>query len=105
MNVFLPSVSTTPEAVLSSDGRKLYPVCDRIPGVSPNEYKYIMAVRLPYEFRCPKKGEWYLSGAIPGAYRALSDLTGPYYICKLVRVQSKVVTDIVGDAPGGSIQG
>lgn len=38
------------------------------------------------EFRTPKRGEWYLSGAIPQAYKAPNDLTTPYHILKLVRV-------------------
>ena len=38
------------------------------------------------EKRCPKKGEWYLSGAIIGAYKAFNDLSTPYHIAKLVRV-------------------
>jgi hypothetical protein len=32
------------------------------------------------EMRAPKKGEWYLSGAIPTAYRAPNDLKDTYYI-------------------------
>lgn len=38
--------------------------------------------------RPPKKGEWYLSGAIPTAYRAPNDLTTSYHIMKLVRVET-----------------
>ena len=34
------------------------------------------------EFRAPKKGEYYLSGAIPQAYRALNDLTQVYHILR-----------------------
>jgi hypothetical protein len=34
------------------------------------------------EFRCPKKGEYFLSGAIPGAYQAPNDLSNPYHIAK-----------------------
>ena len=32
------------------------------------------------EFRAPRKGEWYLSGAIPLAYFAPSDFDSVYYI-------------------------
>lgn len=32
------------------------------------------------EFRPPRKGEWFLSGAIVGAYLAPNDLSNPYYI-------------------------
>lgn len=31
-------------------------------------------------FRAPKKGEWYLSGAIVDAYQAPNDLTSEYQI-------------------------
>lgn len=47
------------------------------------------------EFRCPRKGEWYLSGAIPLAYLAPNDLSTPYYIARLVKVkvvQNEIVT-------------
>jgi hypothetical protein len=43
--------------------------------------------------RPPKKGEWFLSGAIVEAYRAQNDFTHPYAIAKLVRVR-KVVREI-----------
>jgi len=52
----------------------------------------IMAIN-SREFRCPKKGEWYLSGAIPGAYKAPNDLGTEYWIATLVRV--KVLTEYV----------
>jgi hypothetical protein len=32
------------------------------------------------EVRAPRKGEWYVSGAIPAAYRAPNDLDTPYRI-------------------------
>lgn len=48
------------------------------------------------EFRPPKRGEWYLSGAIPAAYKAPNDLSSPYHILKLVRVErTTVVTEKV----------
>lgn len=34
--------------------------------------------------RCPKKGELYLSGAIPAAYRAKNDLSSMYFIAVVV---------------------
>lgn len=51
------------------------------------------------EKRPPKKGEWYLSGAIIQAYRAPNDLDTPYHIARLVRTETKTVitTDIVAD--------
>lgn len=39
------------------------------------------------EFRKPKKGEWYLSGAVVEAYRAHSDLSANFRIAKLVPVK------------------
>jgi hypothetical protein len=53
------------------------------------------------EFRAPKAGEWFLSGAIPAAYRAANDLSGEYNILRLVavyRVVSYEVEDSVIDA-------
>jgi len=38
------------------------------------------------EKRCPKAGEWFLSGAIVGAFYTSRDLTTPYYIARLVKV-------------------
>lgn len=39
--------------------------------------------------RRPEKGEWYLSGAIPEAYRALNDLDHPYIIARIVKVRTE----------------
>ena len=36
--------------------------------------------------RCPKKGEYFISGAVPIAYRAVQDMTTEYYIAVLERV-------------------
>jgi hypothetical protein len=36
------------------------------------------------EFRSPRKGEYYLSGAIVEAYRAPNDLNTPFWIAKFV---------------------
>jgi hypothetical protein len=47
------------------------------------------------EMRPPKAGEWYLSGAIPEAYRTKHDLTSNYHILRLVRVHTRTVTEIV----------
>jgi hypothetical protein len=40
------------------------------------------------EFRPPKKGEFYLSGAIIEAYRAPNDLTTEYWIAIPVRTKT-----------------
>lgn len=39
------------------------------------------------EFRPPKKGEFYLSGAIPKVYEAKENFTSSYNICILKRKQ------------------
>jgi len=60
---------------------------------------YLAPVRAVYakEKRCPKKGEWYLSGATVTAYRAPNDLKTVYHIAKLVRVKEIKQTIIVPD--------
>lgn len=35
------------------------------------------------EVRPPRGGEWFLSGAVPEAYRAIGDLDRPYTILRL----------------------
>lgn len=45
------------------------------------------------EKRPPKKGEWYLSGAIIEAYQASNDLLSSHYIARIVL--TKKVTTIV----------
>ena len=40
------------------------------------------------EKRCPKKGEWFLSGAIVEAYKAKNDLTTVYHIAVLVKIKT-----------------
>lgn len=54
----------------------------------------IMAIKTG-EMRSPKADEWFLSGAIPRAYKAMSDVSTPYYILKLVRVKVKTIYEIV----------
>lgn len=46
-------------------------------------FKNVRAIRTG-EFRCPKQGDWYLSGSIVEAYRAPNDLTTPFHIVRLV---------------------
>ncbi len=46
------------------------------------------------EFRPPKKGEWYLSGAVVEAYRAPNDLSTPYYIARIVWVEKTVIYSV-----------
>jgi hypothetical protein len=72
---------------------KTYPLGDRHP-----QQKYGPLKGIGYEGdptiraisngikRNPKKGEWYLSGAIPCAYEARNDLTESYWIADIVKV-------------------
>jgi len=46
------------------------------------------------EKRCPKAGEWFLSGAVPGAYRAPNNLSAEYHIARLIRVSRQVIYTI-----------
>jgi hypothetical protein len=44
------------------------------------------------EKRPPKAGEWYLSGAIIGAYRAPNDLSTPFHIARLAVTETRTET-------------
>lgn len=58
----------------------------------PEEIRYkIMAVKSQI-FREPRKNEWYLSGAVPQAWKAPNDLgpTQKFWICQLVLVSVKI---------------
>lgn len=46
--------------------------------------------------RCPRAGEWFLSGATIEAYRATKGLTSAYYIAKLVEVEKYSMERIIG---------
>ncbi len=67
---------------------QIYPLADL------SQPKDVQAIKTN-EFRCPQKGEWYLSGAIPEAYQAKSDLQTPYHICKLVVTKTETIKTIV----------
>jgi hypothetical protein len=51
------------------------------PGAFPRKGKYTLYVSTG-RYRKPLKGEFYLSGAIPTAYRAPNDLGSPYIILR-----------------------
>ena len=36
----------------------------------------------PVAYRCPRRGEYYLSGAIPEVYKVYNDLSTPYLVVK-----------------------
>ena len=46
-------------------------------------------------FRKPRKGEWFLSDAIPEAYRAPNDLSQKYFIANLIRLKQTILTEII----------
>jgi protocatechuate 3,4-dioxygenase beta subunit len=69
---------------------KYYPLAgpysyDKVMGLLGNKKK---RGKLTGEFRSPKKGEWYLSGAIPECYQAPHDLTNPFHIVKIVEMET-----------------
>jgi hypothetical protein len=65
---------------------KYYHLMDKVPFVSNAEQKNYRA-KYTGEFRAPKKDEWFISGAIPQAYRAYRDMYTPYYIARIVKVK------------------
>jgi len=46
--------------------------------------KQVVYAVMTGERRAPRKGEWFISGAIPEAYYAVNDLSQVYPIAKLV---------------------
>lgn len=48
------------------------------------------------EYRPPRKGEWYLSGAIVEAYRAPNDLASAFHIAQIVRVRLVTTVEVLG---------
>jgi hypothetical protein len=61
----------------------LYPVADG-ETLPPGNTQANTRARWTGEVRCPRKGEWYLSGAVVEAYRAPSDLSMGFHIARLV---------------------
>ena len=76
-----------------------YPVVDFVPGF---ERTFVhgticgkgIAGRWTGEKRPPRKGEYYISGAIPQVYRAPNDLRQEHAIARLVRLKVEVRYDI-----------
>ena len=84
-----------------------YPIADRLNamereslGLDPKDFNKPLpqgqriVARRTGNYREPKAGEWYLSGAIVEAYRAPNDLSTPYHIARLVRVEEQVTVVI-----------
>lgn len=79
------------------------PTADETGGASFNERFYSQTLNAGSEkfkavatgeFRPPRKGEWYLSGAIVTAYKAANDLGMSFHIAKLAKVE-KIITETV----------
>lgn len=104
-----PVIETVPREVAQAIGLK-----DRLLSFWKTNYdspadSYAPGLRAVWtgETRCPKKGEWYLSGALIGAYYAPNDLSAEFPIAQLVwsrRVFSEEVTPIdIEDDGAGSL--
>jgi len=70
---------------------KTYPISNRYEwnrkhGLKFDDRSLVKAIKSG-EFREPKKGEWFISGAIPEAYYAPNDLTQKYHIAKFVKIE------------------
>lgn len=72
-----------------------FPLADRdLPALSGLSIRDVRAVWTG-EKRPPRKGEWYLSGAIVETYRAPNDITEAMHIARLVQIASTPVLPIV----------
>lgn len=72
--------------------RTFYPLAEFHPGKQARSLPHF-SLRAQWDGkppRPPKRGEWYLSGAIIGAYRAPNDLTTPHHIARIYH--TKLVT-------------
>lgn len=58
---------------------------DVYPVPRPVAFSETVFMKKTGEFRVPRKGEWYLSGAIPCAYQAPNDLLSNYHILERVK--------------------
>lgn len=65
------------------NGTQLFKVIDPPPGIGPNLFRLLRG-RKTGEWRPPKRGEYYVSGAIPECYRAVNDMTWNASIVELV---------------------
>lgn len=91
-----------PSNTSAKQGPKIYHRCDPLNNEEKQKfslthddfpYRDVQAVSTG-EKRIPKKGEWYISGAIPEAYRAYEDLNFEYIIARLVKFKEEVKTTI-----------
>jgi len=68
-----------------------YPSLYTGPAPEQRDGFYVMAI-LTGSVREPRKGEWYLSGARPMAYRAPNNLSTRYGILRLVKIKRSTIT-------------
>jgi hypothetical protein len=81
---------------------KSYPLGDRLPyalrqklGITTvYDPQWLRAVWTG-ETRPPRKGEWYLSGAIIAAYMAPNDFTQSYHIARLVQLETTTIETFI----------
>lgn len=73
-------------------------------GLYPSEFAFRergKKYRCTGEFRAPKKGEFYLSGAIITAYQAPNDFTSCYWIAKPVEMVTCKCCNGTGEVANG----
>lgn len=85
--------------------RAIFPLADPVPTEVLAAARLTSArnVRAAWtgEIRPPKRGEWYISGAVPEAYRAASDYTRAYHIARLVEIRTTMEIVLwLDEAPG-----
>lgn len=105
-DVFGPWVEDARYSQIQSDRKTLYPLVDMVPysqlsllglNLVPGDVSFEELLRLQGrvrarwagEVRPPRKGEWFLSGALVEAYLAREDMTVPAHIANLVLVEKQ----------------
>ena len=73
---------------------KTYPLGDRHPKQKRYLDNTIKAINTK-EFREPKKGEWFLSGAEVTAYKARNNLSQKYFIAKIIKYETIITHRII----------
>ena len=73
---------------------KTYPIANENSVIQSRKYLNMKAIYTG-EKRSPRKGEWYLSGAIVEAYQAPNDLNTPFHIARLVKVEKTETFKII----------
>jgi hypothetical protein len=87
-NELFPVVDYVPRRTLEA----LFKLNERVSFEESMRLKHHVRAKWTGEKRCPKKGEWFLSGAIVGGYLATNDLSTPYHIAKLVATETVTIT-------------